>query len=101
MNEAMSDTRFLEALESCRLPAAEFDHRAHVRAAYLYLLDTDFGTALASSNRIVDGSGSASVSLGSTGTLSITIAQAARFFAGDLPGSVTIMSPESSPSGKC
>jgi hypothetical protein len=43
----MNDREFLAALESCRLPAAEFDHRAHVRAAYLYSLDTDFGTALA------------------------------------------------------
>ena len=33
----MNDHEFLRALETCALPAAEFGHAAHVRAAYLYL----------------------------------------------------------------
>jgi hypothetical protein len=43
----MTDGDFLRALEECTLPASEFGHLAHVRAAYLYLLDGDFATALA------------------------------------------------------
>jgi hypothetical protein len=38
----MSDEEFLAALETCRLPAAEFNHAAHVRAAYLYLRRQSF-----------------------------------------------------------
>jgi hypothetical protein len=33
----MRDEEFLEALERCTLPAAQFTHAAHVRAGYLYL----------------------------------------------------------------
>ena len=33
----MTDDEFLHALETCELPATEFGHAAHVRAAYLYL----------------------------------------------------------------
>ena len=43
----MTDEEFLRALESCRLPESEFDHAAHVRAAYLYLQQADFAEALA------------------------------------------------------
>lgn len=43
----MSDAAFLSALETCVLPPAEFDHEAHVRAAYLYLREHDFADALA------------------------------------------------------
>jgi hypothetical protein len=42
----MSDAEFLLALESCELPPSEFGHAAHVRAAYLYLLQGDFAGAL-------------------------------------------------------
>lgn len=42
----MDDEQFLNALESCELPPAEFGHLAHVRAAYLYLLRYDFPEAL-------------------------------------------------------
>jgi hypothetical protein len=42
----MNDDEFLGALESCRLPAEEFGHAAHVRAAYLYLRRAAFATAL-------------------------------------------------------
>jgi hypothetical protein len=43
----MSDREFLHALESCTLPESEFTHAAHVRAAYLYLCEHEFGAALA------------------------------------------------------
>lgn len=42
----MTDPEFIAALESCTLPAAEFNHAAHVRAAYLYLRQGSFGTAI-------------------------------------------------------
>jgi hypothetical protein len=42
----MNDDEFLSALESCRLPAVEFGHAAHVRAAYLYLRRAAFEAAL-------------------------------------------------------
>ena len=42
----MSDDDFLEALENGTLPLAAFDHRAHVRAGYLYVTRHGFGGAL-------------------------------------------------------
>lgn len=42
----MTDEEFLRVLESCELPEAAFGHSAHVRAAYLYLLEGDFVGAL-------------------------------------------------------
>lgn len=33
------DADFRSAFEACRFPAAEFDHRAHVRLAYVYLVE--------------------------------------------------------------
>jgi hypothetical protein len=33
----MNHSEFLEALESCTLPTDAFNHRSHVRAAWLYL----------------------------------------------------------------
>jgi hypothetical protein len=42
----MTDQEFLQALENCTLPAADFSHRNHVRAAYLYLRDRSFGAAI-------------------------------------------------------
>ncbi len=41
-----SDAAFLQALETCVLPEADFGHAAHVRAAYLYLRVADFAEAL-------------------------------------------------------
>ena len=41
-----SDADFLRALEDCSLPPDEFNHRAHVRAAYLCLQQGDFAAAL-------------------------------------------------------
>ena len=42
----MNDEQFIRALEDCTLPAAEFTHAAHVRAAYLYLRSCSFGLAI-------------------------------------------------------
>jgi hypothetical protein len=42
----MNDADFLSALEECRLRPDEFDHPAHVRAAYLYSREADFAVAL-------------------------------------------------------
>jgi hypothetical protein len=42
----MTDEEFLRALENCILPESEFGHIAHVRAAYLYLQQSDFIGAL-------------------------------------------------------
>lgn len=42
----MSDEEFIAALESCTLPASEFTHAAHIRAAYLYLRAGSFGQAI-------------------------------------------------------
>jgi hypothetical protein len=42
----MNDREFLRALESCSLAEHEFGHAAHIRAAYLYLQQGEFATAL-------------------------------------------------------
>jgi hypothetical protein len=42
----MTDEEFLRALESGELPAGDFGHSAHLRAAYLYLRPGDFAAAL-------------------------------------------------------
>ena len=42
----MTDQEFLRALESCTLPESQFGHAAHVRAAYLYLQQSDFAGSL-------------------------------------------------------
>jgi hypothetical protein len=42
----MTDEEFLVALEACTLPAVDFTHVAHVRAAYLYLRSGSFATAI-------------------------------------------------------
>lgn len=42
----MRDDDFLAALEDGTLPPAAFDHRAHVRAGYLYVLRHGFGGAV-------------------------------------------------------
>ena len=42
----MSDDDFLEALENTTLPLVAFDHRAHVRAGYLYLARHGLGGAI-------------------------------------------------------
>lgn len=43
--QGLSDKAFVEAIESCTLPGAEFTHRNHVRLAWLYLQEMDAETA--------------------------------------------------------
>jgi hypothetical protein len=49
----MSDDEFLAALEGRRLPAAEFDHAAHLRLGYLYLRRASFADAAARACRTI------------------------------------------------
>ena len=39
------DRIFKRRFESCKFPAAEFNHRAHLRLAYIYLSENDDETA--------------------------------------------------------
>jgi hypothetical protein len=41
-----SDDDFLEAFRTCALPLGDFDHRAHVRAGYLYVTRHGLGLAI-------------------------------------------------------
>ncbi len=40
-----SDLDFRDRFEACDVPAADFDHRAHLRLAYVYLSEHDVDTA--------------------------------------------------------
>lgn len=40
MTDVLTDHAFVEAIEACTLPGAEFTHRNHVRLAWLYLRDS-------------------------------------------------------------
>jgi hypothetical protein len=42
----MSDREFVDAFEACTLPSSDFDHRNHVRLAWLYLQDQPLIEAL-------------------------------------------------------
>ena len=48
-----ADQLFLDALEDTTLPAAEFTHRAHVRAGFLYLRRYDFPGACVAMKRAI------------------------------------------------
>jgi hypothetical protein len=48
-----SDQAFLQALEACVQPEADFRHAAHVRAAYLYLRAGEFASALPRRQRAI------------------------------------------------
>ncbi|MFG1496184.1 hypothetical protein ABMA57_06065 [Saccharospirillum sp. HFRX-1] len=39
------DQTFRQQMESCTFPAADFNHRAHLRLAYVYLCESDPDTA--------------------------------------------------------
>jgi hypothetical protein len=49
----MTDAEFLAALEDCTLPESAFDHRAHLRAAWLYLRSRPFPEAIAAMSAAV------------------------------------------------
>jgi predicted metal-dependent hydrolase len=42
----VTDAEFIRALERCEITAADFNHAAHVRAAYVYLRESAFAEAL-------------------------------------------------------
>lgn len=44
--DEMTDDAFLNAFEAATLPLADFNHRAHVRAGYLYLRRLGLGAAI-------------------------------------------------------
>lgn len=41
------DLIFSKRVESCKFPLSDFDHRAHLRLAYVYLAENDVETAVA------------------------------------------------------
>lgn len=47
------DAAFLAALEAATLPPAHFDHRGHLRAAFLYLRREDFPGACVAMKRAI------------------------------------------------
>lgn len=51
----LDDAEFLAALESARLPPSLFDHRGHLRAAFLYLRREDFPGACVAMKRAIQG----------------------------------------------
>lgn len=40
------DREFKKKFESCEFPASEFNHRAHLRLAYIYLVENDTETSV-------------------------------------------------------
>lgn len=61
---SLDDAEFLAALEAARLPPVLFDHRGHLRAAFLYLQREDFPGACVVMKRAIQGF---AASLGKTG----------------------------------
>jgi hypothetical protein len=51
LKPALKDDEFLHQFEACSLPFSEWTHRAHIKAAFLYLRDHDFDAALAKLRR--------------------------------------------------
>lgn len=41
-----ADLEFKRQIESCEFPVAEFNHKAHLRLAYIYLSENDTDTAV-------------------------------------------------------
>ena len=46
MNNGVPDEVFLRAFEDCTLPFEQWKHRAHIKVAYLYLLQSPYSQAL-------------------------------------------------------
>jgi hypothetical protein len=69
----MDDRAFVAALESCTLPSEAFDHRAHVRLAWLYLSEEPLLEAL---SRFVSALKRYAGSLGASGKYHETITYA-------------------------
>lgn len=67
----MTDEEFLRRLADCSLPPEDFNHRAHVRAAYLVLAEApSFGAALERMRDLITGF---AAHLGKTGLYHETI----------------------------
>ncbi|MCB1643903.1 MAG: hypothetical protein KDI36_00550 [Pseudomonadales bacterium] len=49
------DLAFKRQVESCQFPVAEFDHRAHLRLAYIYLAGNSVGVAVQLMRRTLTG----------------------------------------------
>jgi len=71
--EGRGDWEFVAALESCTLPSEEFDHRAHVRLAWLYLSEHPLLEAL---SRFISSLKRYAGSLGASGKYHETITYA-------------------------
>lgn len=54
-NVSPEDTSFLHAFEACAVPPSEFDHRAHLRLAYVYLAERDLDGAHAATKTAILG----------------------------------------------
>ena len=67
---ALDDRAFVEAFESCTLPAHRFHHRDHVRLAWLYLRGEEPARALA---RFAEGLKRFAAALGQSGLYHETI----------------------------
>ena len=72
----LADRDFVDALESCNLPADAFDHHGHVRLAWLYLRDQPLLLALP---RFIDTLKRYATSLGAPGNYHETITYAFLF----------------------
>jgi hypothetical protein len=72
----MNDREFVEALEACSLPGSAFDHRAHIRLAWLYLREQPLLEALP---RFIDSLKRYAGSLGASGKYHETITYAFMF----------------------
>jgi hypothetical protein len=72
----LADRDFVDALESCTLPPDAFDHRGHVRLAWLYLRDQPVLDALP---RFIESLKRYATSLGAAGKYHETITYAFLF----------------------
>lgn len=66
----MTDQEFMRAFETCSLPAAQFDHRGHLRIAWLYLRDYPLAEA---ERKTADGIRRYATSLGAAGKYHATV----------------------------
>ena len=68
-----TDDAFLDAFENCSLPESEFDHRGHLRLAWLYLERYSLDEAI---QRTSDGIRNYAASLGAHGKFHRTLTEA-------------------------
>lgn len=68
----MNDTDFLARFEDCTLPPAEFNHRGHVRVAWIYLQRHPFDEAV---RRTCEGIRRYATSLGASGKFHWTMSE--------------------------